>query len=259
METFKLKERGQVLVTGRSVGEKIATGPVRVIKSVEFLEQFREGDILVTDKTDPDWEPIMKKAAAIVTNRGGRTCHAAIVSRELGVPAIVGTEHGTEVLLKDGQIVTVSCAEGDTGIVYDGKLAFDVQQTNLKDLQRPHTQGHDERRQSRGSLRALLHAERRRRPRAHGVHHHTYIKIHPLALLDFDKLDRPVGQSRDRKAHGGYTDKPQFFVDRLAQGVAMIAAAFYPKDVILRLSDFKSNEYANLIGGRPTSRSRRIR
>src|SRR6266542_5230815 len=138
IEAFKLKQRGPVLITGRSVGEKIAAGPVRVIKSVQFISQFKEGDILVTDKTDPDWEPIMKKASAIITNRGGRTCHAAIVSRELGVPAIVGTEHGTE-LLKDGQTVTVSCAEGDTGFVYDGCLQFEVQRTNLKDLSRPRT------------------------------------------------------------------------------------------------------------------------
>jgi pyruvate,water dikinase len=120
VETFHLQRRGPVLITGRSVGEKIAAGPVRVIKSAQFLQQFIQGEILVTDKTDPDWEPIMKKAAAIITNRGGRTCHAAIVSRELGVPAIVGTEHGTD-RLKEGQVVTVSCAEGDTGFVYEGE------------------------------------------------------------------------------------------------------------------------------------------
>ncbi|MCD6048839.1 MAG: ppsA [Verrucomicrobia bacterium] len=139
IETYKLKQRGSVLTTGRGVGEKIASGPVRVIKSAQFIEQFKEGEILVTDKTDPDWEPIMKKAAAIVTNRGGRTCHAAIVSRELGVPAVVGTVDGTE-KLKDGQVVTVSCAEGDIGFVYDGRLQFDVERTSLsRDLIRPHT------------------------------------------------------------------------------------------------------------------------
>ena len=138
VETYQLKQRGPVLITGRSVGGKIAAGPVRVIASAQFIGQFKEGEVLVTDKTDPDWEPIMKKAAAIITNRGGRTCHAAIVSRELGVPAIVGTERGTEVL-KDGQVVTVSCAEGEIGFVYDGKLNFDVQRTNLKDLARPRT------------------------------------------------------------------------------------------------------------------------
>jgi pyruvate,water dikinase len=249
IQTFKLKERGRVLITGRSVGEKIASGPVRVVKSVEFLREFREGDILVADKTDPDWEPVMKKAAAIVTNRGGRTCHAAIVSRELGVPAIVGTEHGTEVL-KEGQVVTICCAEGDTGFVYDGHLAFEVEQTNVKDLQRPRTKvmlnlANPEEAFSLSFLPndgvGLARME---------FIINTYIKVHPLALLDFDKLADPVAKAEIERLTSGYTDKPQFFVDRLAQGVAMLAAAFYPKDVILRMSDFKSNEYANLIGGR---------
>lgn len=249
MQTFQLKERSQVLITGRSVGEKIASGPVRVVKSVEFLREFCEGDVLVADKTDPDWEPVMKKAAAIITNRGGRTCHAAIVSRELGVPAIVGTEHGTEAL-QEGQSVTVSCAEGDTGFVYDGKLAFDVKQTSLKALQRPRTKvmlnlANPEEAFSLSFLPndgvGLARME---------FIINTYIKVHPLALLDFDKLADPAAKAEIEKLTSGYTDKPQFFVDRLSQGVAMLAAAFYPKDVILRLSDFKSNEYANLIGGK---------
>ena len=249
IQTFKLKERGKVLITGRSVGEKIASGPVRVVKSVEFLREFREGDILVADKTDPDWEPVMKKAAAIVTNRGGRTCHAAIVSRELGVPAIVGTEHGTEVL-KEGQFVTISCAEGDTGIVYDGKLAFDVAQTNIKDLQRPRTKvmlnlANPE----EAFALSFLPNDGVGLARMEFIIN-TYIKVHPIALLDFDKLADQAAKAEIEKLTAGYTDKPQFFVDRLAQGVAMLAAAFYPKDVILRLSDFKSNEYANLIGGK---------
>ncbi len=248
IETFKLKQRGPVLVTGRSVGEKIATGPVRVIKSAEFINQFKDGEILVTDKTDPDWEPIMKKAAAIVTNRGGRTCHAAIVSRELGVPAIVGTEHGTE-LLTDGQMVTVSCAEGDTGFVYDGKLPFDVTRTSLKHLGHPQTKvmmnvGNPEEAFSLSFIPndgvGLAREE---------FIITTYIKAHPLALLDYEKQD-PATRAQLDVLTAGYLDKPQFFVDKLAQGVAMIAAAFYPKDVILRLSDFKTNEYANLIGGR---------
>lgn len=249
IQTFKLKERGKVLITGRSVGEKIATGPVRVVKSVEFLREFREGDILVADKTDPDWEPVMKKAAAIITNRGGRTCHAAIVSRELGVPAIVGTEHGTEVL-KEGMNVTVSCAEGDTGIVYDGRLAFDVQQTNIKDLQRPRTKvmlnlANPE----QAFALSFLPNDGVGLARMEFIIN-THIKVHPLALLGFDKLADPAAKAEIEKLTSGYTDKPQFFVDRLSQGIAMLAAAFYPKDVILRLSDFKSNEYANLIGGR---------
>lgn len=249
IQTYQLRERGEVLITGRSVGEKIATGPVRVIKSVEFLREFREGDILVADKTDPDWEPVMKKAAAIVTNRGGRTCHAAIVSRELGVPAIVGTERGTEVL-KEGLNVTVSCAEGDAGFVYDGKLAFDVKQNNLKDLQRPHTKvmlnlANPE----QAFALSFLPNDGVGLARMEFIIN-THIKVHPLALLDFDTLADPVARAEIEKLTSGYTDKPQFFVDRLAQGVAMLAAAFYPKDVILRLSDFKSNEYANLIGGK---------
>ena len=272
VETYKLKQRGPVLVTGRSVGEKIASGPVHVIQSAEHIGQFKEGEVLVTDKTDPDWEPIMKKAAAIVTNRGGRTCHAAIVSRELGVPAIVGTEHGTE-LLKDGQMVTVSCAEGDTGFVYDGRVQFDVLRTNLKTLTRPQTKvmmnvGNPEEAFSLSFIPndgvGLAREE---------FIISTYIKIHPLALIDYDRSAERCSAADNVRAKAeqcsalpsldaatraqidaltaGYTDKPQFFVDKLAQGVAMIAAAFYPKDVILRLSDFKTNEYANLIGGKP--------
>ena len=248
-ETYRLGHRGAVLVTGRSVGAKVATGPVRVIKSVQHLEQFRAGEILVTDKTDPDWEPIMKKAAGIVTNRGGRTCHAAIVSRELGVPAIVGTERGTE-LLRDGQRVTVSCAEGDTGFIYEGELPFEVQRVNLKDVGRPRTKvmmnvANPEEAFSLSFIPndgvGLAREE---------FIITSYIKIHPLALVGFDQLEDAAAKSEIAKLTSGYTDKPQFFVDKLAQGVAMIAAAFYPKDVILRLSDFKTNEYANLIGGR---------
>lgn len=203
----------------------------------------------MTDKTDPDWQPIMKKAAAIITNRGGRTCHAAIVSRELGVPAIVGTEHGTE-SLKDGQTVTVSCAEGDAGFVYEGALPFDIERTNLKDLGHPHTK----------VMMNLANPEE-----AFSLSFipndgvglarmefiiTTYIKIHPLALTGFDQLTDPAAKAEIERMTAGYADKPQFFVDKLAQGVAMLAAAFYPKDVILRLSDFKTNEYANLIGGK---------
>ncbi len=249
IQSFKLKERSKVLITGRSVGEKIATGPVRIVRSVEFLREFREGDILVADKTDPDWEPVMKKAAAIVTNRGGRTCHAAIVSRELGVPAIVGTEHGTEAL-KEGQIVTISCAEGDTGFVYDGRLGFDVQTTSIKELQRSRTKvmlnlANPE----EAFALSFLPNDGVGLARMEFIIN-TYIKVHPLALLDFDHLADAAARAEIEKLTIGYTEKSQFFVDRLSQGVAMLAAAFYPKDVILRLSDFKSNEYANLIGGR---------
>jgi pyruvate,water dikinase len=249
VETFKLKERGPVLITGRSVGGKIAAGPVRVIPSAQHIGQFKEGEVLVTDKTDPDWEPIMKKAAAIVTNRGGRTCHAAIVSRELGVPAIVGTEHGTE-RLKDGKLVTVCCAEGDVGFVYDGKLEFDVQRTSLKDIARPRTKvmmnvGNPE----EAFALSFIPNDGVGLAREEFIIS-NYIKAHPLALVNYESLPAgPVKQQIDDLTIG-YDDKPRFFVDKLAQGVAMIAAAFYPKDVILRLSDFKTNEYANLIGGR---------
>ncbi|MBX7210756.1 MAG: phosphoenolpyruvate synthase [Verrucomicrobiaceae bacterium] len=249
IQTFKLQKRGQVLVTGRSIGEKIAAGPVRVVRSVEFLREFREGEILVADKTDPDWEPVMKKAAAIVTNRGGRTCHAAIVSRELGVPAIVGTEHGTE-LLRDGHEVTISCAEGDTGFVYEGNLAFDIEQTSLKNLQRPRTKVMMNLANPEIAFAlSFLPNDGVGLARMEFIIT-TYIKAHPLALIDFDKLTDPAAKAEIEKLTAGYTDKPCFFVDRLAQGVAMLAAAFYPKDVILRLSDFKSNEYANLVGGK---------
>jgi pyruvate,water dikinase len=248
-ESFKLKERGQVVITGRSVGEKIAAGPVRVIQSPQFLDQFKEGDILVTDKTDPDWEPIMKKAAAIVTNRGGRTCHAAIVSRELGVPAIVGTERGTEVL-KDNQVVTVSCAEGDTAFVYEGRLQFEVQRMNFGEVDRPRTKVMMNVGNPEEALRLSFIPNDGVGLAREEFIISTYIKIHPIALLEYEKMQAgPVKQLIDDLTLG-YDNKPQFFVDKLAQGIAMIGAAFHPKDVILRLSDFKSNEYANLIGGK---------
>jgi pyruvate,water dikinase len=249
LEVFQLKQRGVVLATGRSVGEKIGRGPVRMIKNVQHLGEVREGDVLVTDKTDPDWEPAMKKAAAIVTNRGGRTCHAAIVSRELGLPAIVGTNNGTEVLRTD-QEVTVSCAEGETGHVYDGLLEFDVRRVNLQQLKRPRTKimmnvGNPEE-----ALRlAAVPNDGVGLAREEFIIT-TYVKVHPLALLDYDNLNDPLLTKQIDELTVGYENKPQYYIDKLAQGVAMIAAAFYPKDVILRLSDFKTNEYANLIGGR---------
>lgn len=249
METFRLKDRGRVLATGRSVGEKIAAGPVRVIKNAQYLGQFKDGEVLVTDKTDPDWEPIMKKAAAIVTNRGGRTCHAAIVSRELGVPAIVGTEQGTEAL-KDGQPVTVSCAEGDMGFVYDGRLPFEINRTDLSQLGKPRTKvmmnvGNPE----EAFALSFIPNDGVGLAREEFIIS-NYIKIHPLALLDYAKLPDDALKRQIDELTVGYDDKPEFFVEKLAQGAAMLAAAFYPKDVILRLSDFKTNEYANLIGGR---------
>jgi pyruvate,water dikinase len=248
LEFYHLKERGAVLTRGRSVGEKISHGPVRVIKHVQELHDFQSGEVLVTDKTDPDWEPIMKKAAAIVTNRGGRTCHAAIVSRELGLPAVVGTENGTEVL-QDGTCVTVSCAEGEAGYVYDGVLAFEVERVCLAALPRPATQvmlniGNPE----EVFALSFLPNDGVGLAREEFIIN-TSIKVHPLALVDYDHLEDVALKAEIDRLTAGYPDKAQFFVDRLAQGAAMIAAAFYPKDVIVRLSDFKSNEYADLLGG----------
>jgi pyruvate, water dikinase len=249
IETYRLTQRGRVLVSGRSVGGKIGQGTVRVIKQVQQIQDFRTGDILVTDKTDPDWVPIMKRASAIVTNRGGRTCHAAIVSRELGLPAIVGAEAATE-QLKDGQVVTVSCAEGETGFVYEGRLPVEVARVSVKNLRRPKT----------AIMMNVANPEEAFRlsflPNdGVGLAREEFIiansiKAHPLALLDYERLDDPSVKADIDRLTLGYPDKAQFFVDKLAQGVGMIAAAFYPKDVIVRLSDFKSNEYANLIGGR---------
>jgi len=249
VEVYHLKEKGSALVHGRSVGEKIAQGPVRVVKSAHNLHEVRKGDVLVTDKTDPDWEPTMKKAAAIVTNRGGRTCHAAIVSRELGLPAIVGTENATEAL-KDGQPVTVSCAEGEIGFVYQGLLKFDVEQVKLHDLPRPQTKVMMNVGNPEEAFRLSFMPNDGVGLAREEFIISNYIKIHPLALLDFNRLEDRALRDEISQLTVGYEDKPQFFIDKLAQGVAMIGAAFYPKDVIVRLSDFKTNEYANLIGGK---------
>jgi len=249
LESYLLQKRSKVLASGRSVGARIATGRVRVIQDAGSIKQFQDGEVLVTDKTDPDWQPIMKKAAGIVTNRGGRTCHAAIVSRELGVPAVIGTEHGTEDL-KDGQWVTVSCAEGDTGFVYEGELPFKVQSTDLSSLGTPRTKVMMNLANPREAFSLSFIPNQGVGLARMEFIISTFIKIHPLALLDFAHLADAAAKAEIEKLTSGYPDKPSFFVDQLAQGVAMIAAAFYPKDVILRLSDFKSNEYANLIGGR---------
>ena len=251
IESYRLKGAGgSPLITGRSVGERIAAGPVRVIQSVKDLHRFQTGEVLVADRTDPDWEPSMKQAAAIVTNRGGRTCHAAIVSRELGLPAVVGTERATE-LLHDGQPVTVSCAEGDTGNVYDGLLPFQVEHQSLGDLPRPRTKimmnvGNPE----EAFRLSFLPNDGVGLAREEFIISNS-IKIHPMALLDYERLTDPDVKDAIDRLTVGYADKPLFFVERLAQGVAMIAAAFYPNDVIIRMSDFKTNEYANLVGGQP--------
>jgi pyruvate,water dikinase len=247
LEQYRLRERGRVLATGRSIGSKIAAGPVRVIPNAADLRQFQQREVLVTDKTDPDWEPIMKKAAAIVTNRGGRTCHAAIVSRELGVPAIVGTETATATL-PNGQLVTVSCAEGDAGFVYEGARRFDVEHIDLSLLRRPATKimmnvGNP----AEAFALSFIPNDGVGLARIEFIIS-TAIGVHPMALVRYAQLTGQARADVDRIT-SGYTDKPAFFVDKLAEGVGMLGAAFYPKDVIVRLSDFKTNEYARLAGG----------
>ncbi len=252
IEYYHLDESGKVLVEGLAVGSKIATGRVRVIEDVSRMHEFQEGEILVTDITDPDWEPIMKIASAIVTNRGGRTSHAAIVARELGIPAVVGTGIATQVL-KTGQEVTVSCAEGEKGKVYEGKLKYEVRRIHVDKIPNTRTMitlnvGEPE----KAFAYSFLPNDGVGLAREEFIIN-DWIKIHPNALLEFDRL-RELGADEEtiRKIEeltAGYEDKKQYFVDKLAEGIGMIAAAFYPKEVIVRFSDFKSNEYARLIGG----------
>jgi pyruvate,water dikinase len=251
-----VKEQSGVILTGRSVGEKIASGMVRNIPDVARLSELREGEILVTDRTDPDWEPMMKRAAAIVTNRGGRTCHAAIVSRELGLPAIVGTGNGTEVL-RTGMRVTVSCAEGEVGRVYTGELPFEVEHLNLTELNTSFATASGRRTQLMLNLAqpeeafhlSMLPNDGIGLARMEFIINHL-VRIHPMALLRFDEVTDVVARGEIARLTRGYSRKADYFVDHLSQGIAMLAAAFYPKDVILRMSDFKTNEYANLIGGK---------
>ena len=249
LEEYILKEKGPVIDTGLSVGTKIGAGKSHVIKNDRDIKSFKAGEVLITEKTDPDWEPIMKIASAIVTNRGGRTAHAAIVARELGIPAIVGTENGTE-LIKTGTDVTVSCAEGEVGKIYKGNLKFEVRKINLKKLRRPKTKimmnvGNPD----QAFEFSFIPNDGVGLAREEFIIS-SYIKVHPLALLHFDKIkDKKVKKIINELTYA-YPSKVDYFVEKLAQGVAMIGAAFYPKDVIVRMSDFKSNEYANLIGGR---------
>jgi pyruvate,water dikinase len=248
LQTYRLKKTGKRLVSGHSVGEAIGTGKARLILDARHMGEFQDGEILVTDKTDPDWEPVMKKAAAIVTNQGGRTCHAAIIARELGIPAIVGTEKGTGIL-KSGQEITVSCAEGEIGYVYDGALPFEVSEVPLDKLPKPHTQifmniGNP---QDAFSLSAIPNDGVGLARLEFIIANH--IQAHPMALIRFDELTDPRVKQQLAELTAGYEDKPQYFVDKLAQGVGLLAAAFHPKPVIVRLSDFKTNEYAHLLGG----------
>ncbi len=248
LETYILKEKGRVLVQGKSVGEKIGAGPINVISSVREIDKFKKGEILVTQMTDPDWEPIMKIAAGIVTDRGGRTCHAAIISRELGVPCVVGTGNGSEIL-KDYRSATVCCAEGETGLVYEGILDYEVKQYDMAHLERPQTKimmnvGDPD----NAFHLSFIPNDGVGLARLEFIIN-NFIRIHPMALVRFDSLRDHHAKKEIEQLTIGYDDKELYFVDRLAQGVAKIAAAFYPKEVIVRMSDFKSNEYANLIGG----------
>ena len=250
IETFKLKETpASPLVTGKSVGKKIGVGKAHVIRSVHDIGDFKEGEVLVTEMTDPDWEPIMKIASAIVTNKGGRTCHAAIISRELGIPCVVGCGDATEKIV-DGQPITVDCSQGDDGFVYDGVLDFDKDLLHIDNLQKTKTK----------IMMNIANPEQAfdysfipndgvGLARMEFIINSS-IKIHPLALINFDSVEDEKEKQEIAELTKGWDDKRQYFVDKLSFGIAKIAAAFYPKKVILRMSDFKTNEYAHLLGGK---------
>ncbi|HHR6128629.1 TPA: phosphoenolpyruvate synthase [Providencia alcalifaciens] len=247
MERYQLKGQGQVLVEGRAIGHRIGAGSVKVIHNLSEMDRIQPGDVLVTDMTDPDWEPIMKKAAAIVTNRGGRTCHAAIIARELGIPAVVGCGDATE-RLKEDQDVTISCAEGDTGFVYNGKLDFEIHSSEVDNMPDLNVKimmnvGNPD----RAFDFACLPNEGVGLARLEFIINRM-IGVHPRALLEFD-AQTPELQAEIRNMMVGYDDPVEFYVSKLTEGISTLAAAFWPKRVIVRLSDFKSNEYANLVGG----------
>lgn len=247
-QSYTLKESGKVLARGRAIGEKIATGAVRVIRDLKALGTFRPGEVLVADTTTPDWQPVMKTAAAIVTNRGGRTCHAAIVARELGVPAVVGAEDATEVLTT-GQRVTVSCAEGEVGRVYDGALAFDVEALDLAKVPRPATKVMVNLGNPDLAFRtAMLPNDGVGLARMEFIINEA-IGVHPMALAHPERVP-PVLRKKIAGLTAGFDRPGDFFVRKLSEGVGTIAAAFWPKPVIVRMSDFKTNEYASLLGGK---------
>jgi len=246
---YTLKEKGETIVSGRAVGERIATGRVRVVHNAMDLASVEAGDILVADTTTPDWEPVMKRAAALVTNRGGRTCHAAIVARELGLPAIVGASGATE-LLDNGRSVTVSCAEGDTGSVYDGSLLFDAEEISVADIERPRTKiminlGNPD----MAFRTSFIPNDGIGLARLEFIIS-EHVRAHPMALLHPERVEDPVERGEIEALIRNYPDGGAFFVEKLSEGVGTIAAAFYPKPVVVRLSDFKTNEYASLIGGK---------
>jgi len=246
-ERYALKGRSRVLVTGRAIGNKIGSGTVRVVPNASEMSRVKQGDVLVTDMTDPNWEPVMKLAAAIITNRGGRTCHAAIIARELGIPAVVGSGDATH-KLKDGQQVTVCCAEGDTGSIFEGLLPFEVSSRERGDMPRIPVKI------SMNVGNPQLAFEFAQLPNA-GVGLarlefiiNNEIGVHPRACLEYDQLEQPL-KRKVAAATRGYPDPRTFFIEKMVEGVATIAAAFWPKSVIVRLSDFKSNEYRKLLGG----------
>lgn len=248
MERYLLKQKGKVVCEGRSIGQRIGSGVVRVVRSIKEMEKVQPGDVLVSDMTDPDWEPVMKRASAIITNRGGRTCHAAIIARELGVPAIVGCGNATDVL-KDGMEVTASCAEGDTGFIYEGLLDFEVQKNTIDAMPKlPFKIMMNVGNPDRAFDFATLPNEGIGLARLEFIINRM-IGVHPKALLNYDTLPRDIKQSVDQRC-AGYASPVDFYVEKLTEGIATLAAAFYPKKVIVRMSDFKSNEYANLIGGK---------
>lgn len=249
LESFVPEGKGRPLASGRAVGGRIASGPVRVVTDTHRLASFRPGEVLVADTTTPDWEPVMKTAAAIVTNRGGRTCHAAIVARELGIPAVVGAERATEALA-DGQAVTVSCAEGDTGMVYDGVVPFRVERIDLSRLPRPRTRimvnlGNPD----QAFQTARLPVDGVGLARMEFIIAES-IKAHPMALIHPERVEDDEERGRIARLIRHHADGGAYFVERLSEGIGTIAAAFYPRSVIVRLSDFKTNEYASLVGGR---------
>jgi pyruvate,water dikinase len=247
MERYLLKETGKVLVEGRSIGHKIGAGPVKIITSINEMDKVQDGDVLVTDMTDPDWEPVMKRASAIVTDRGGRTCHAAIIARELGIPAVVGCGDATD-LLKNGQEVTVSCAEGDTGFIYEGALDFELRENTIESMPNiPFKIMMNVGNPDRAFDFQALPNEGVGLARLEFIINRM-IGVHPKALLNYDTLPRDIQQTVNKRI-SGYASPVDFYVDKLVEGISTLAGAFAPKKVIVRMSDFKSNEYANLIGG----------
>lgn len=247
VERYLLEERAEVLCEGRSIGQRIGAGPVRIVEGVHAMDQVQPGDVLVTDMTDPDWEPVMKRASAIVTNRGGRTCHAAIIARELGIPAVVGCVDATE-KLAHGRPVTVSCAEGDTGFIYDGKLDFAIKRSDIASMPEiPFNIMLNVGNPDRAFTFQALPNDGVGLARLEFIINRM-IGIHPKALLNFDTLEPELKQNIEKRI-AGYDGPVEFYVEKLVEGIATIAGAFAPKRVIVRMSDFKSNEYAHLVGG----------